>query len=142
MDKTIKELETILEHLKNQLISLESDDSFHKNLIELISNNPKQKEIIQFIVDINDKLETRNEVFKDAIYDSLHDLITVKIKLVKVLLNKPEPKHVQMTNYIKSLFTPKIILICAGIAVVVITFIITPDKVIELVNTIGVVRGK
>ena len=79
------ELKDIIHNLDKQLQAT-SDSSihdFHNTLIELIANNNDSKEIIQFIVTVNDKIETKQELIKDIFSDSLKEIIDIKIKVYK-----------------------------------------------------------
>ena len=56
---------------------------FHKHMIELISKYPDQKEIIEFIVFINDRLETNHTNTREILSESINQLINLKKELVK-----------------------------------------------------------
>ena len=150
-----KRLEDILEHLDEQLSELNSntDKNFHNNLINLISEYPNFKEVIQFVVSINDKQETKNEIFKDVIYDSIKDIVHVKqqavLELIKELHKLEEfkshthvPENINTPiasgaiQYLKQLITPKILLISGAVVLVCVLLFIMPDQVIALAKVI------
>jgi hypothetical protein len=88
VDKKIKELIEDLEKIENKLIeniNLESDPSLNERLIELISEFPDQKQLIKFIIFINDNISNTQIKYRDAIIDSLTNLIEQKKKLLKII---------------------------------------------------------
>ena len=86
-----EELETIIKDLDKQLSALNTDNNtFHNAIIETIAKNPKSKELVQFIVEINDRMETKNGVLKEIISDSLSELVRKKIKIFKEITKELE----------------------------------------------------
>ena len=139
-----KKLEEIQIHLDNQIQILDSldDGKFHNTLIDIIHAFPESKELIQFIVSINDKSETKNEIFKDVIYKTVRDLVSVKQQAVFEIMKelKEQKKQKEQTksfvDNVKEMITPKIILMTiAAIAALVALFII-PDQLITLVKIV------
>lgn len=91
-----EELKNIIEDLDRQLEVLSVDNNFHNAIIDIISNNPNSKELVQFIVSINDKLETKQEIFKEVFSDSLRTLIIKKINIFKEI--SKELKRIEEEN--------------------------------------------
>ena len=100
-----EELETIIKDLDKQLSVLNTDNNtFHKAIIEIIAKNPKSKELVQFIVEINDRMETKNGVLKEIISESLNELVKKKIKIFKEIIKELErldKYHLTETNFSK-----------------------------------------
>lgn len=91
--KDLKEIESSLDQLysdfNHQLEALGSDSKeFHKSLIELSSKYPDHKELLQFIVFINDKIETKQSMFSDIVVDSFNELVRTKKFLVRKMIEQ------------------------------------------------------
>ena len=143
-----KELEQKLTALQKnldeqiQFMDNMTDANFHKNLINLMGNHPEAKELIQFVVDVNDKLETRNEIFKDLIYNSLREILQIKQQAVMELIRelktfkenqKPaEPLMETLKGYINN----KTLLIAGAFVVGIVGLFFIPDQVIGLAKII------
>jgi len=92
-EETLFEIESSLSKLKSdfnmQLSAMEKDvDSFHKAMIDLTAKYPEHKELVQFIVLVNDKLETKQENYAELVSDSFTELINIKMNLVKAIKRK------------------------------------------------------
>jgi len=87
-------LSSALKTLDVQMSKLGRSDqaTFHKALMALMSDHSEQKEIIQFIVAINDKLETKNSHFRDLVYDTLKEIIETKRALMDKLIKDLEAR--------------------------------------------------
>ena len=84
MDIELKRIDNSLEKLQDdfnkQLDAIEDDThSFHRAMIELSAKNPEHKEIVQFIVLVNDKLETKHKNHSEVMVDSLNEMINVRV---------------------------------------------------------------
>ena len=96
MDETkeyLNEIDKSLEKLKtdfNAQLTAISDDkhSFHNNMIDLTAKYPEHKELIQFTVLVNDKLETKQENYSELVSSSFNELILVKKNLIKAIQAK------------------------------------------------------
>lgn len=143
-----KELEQRLtkmqNHLDEQINALNNSTSsdFHRNLIELMNTYPELKEFIQFVVSINDKLETRNEVFKELIYNSLREIINIKqqavMELIKELaaIKQHQEKQKSWWETIKPSLLQKQTLITIAFIIGVIGLFVVPDQIIHLATII------
>lgn len=84
----LEKLDTDLTKLKtdfnNQMNAIEFDlKEFHKYLIELSTKYPENKEILEFIVFINDRIETSQTNMKEILGESLNELISIKQQIIK-----------------------------------------------------------
>lgn len=62
-----------------QMSALDEDiGSLHKEILSIAINNPENKEILEFIVFINDRLETRHTQFEDILKEVIIDMLTTK----------------------------------------------------------------
>jgi len=92
-----EELKKIIDDLDKQLEALSDDnETFHHSIIDIISNNPKSKEIIQFIVAINDKIETKHDNLKEVLRDSLKSLTHAKIKIFREISKEIEKLNTEI----------------------------------------------
>ncbi len=72
-------LQKIQDDFNSQINSLkEKDKEFHSDIIKLTAKYPDQYELIQFMVLVNDKLETNQTVFTIIMSESVNDLIDTK----------------------------------------------------------------
>jgi len=84
----LRELEESSRYLKkdfnNQMNAMEDDmQDFHKQIIKLSTKYPEQKEILEFIVFINDRIETNQTNYKGVINDTLNNIIDIKHQIIK-----------------------------------------------------------
>lgn len=142
MVKNLKIIEETLSDLSKELDSQLNATSldtvkFHEHLIELLSNYPDDKELIQFIVFINDRIVTNQELSKDIIYDTLKELIKQKQLLIKELLKNEEESSIDLISFFKEnkLFLT-VISISVAITILFIVFSLVPDKTIEVIKLI------
>lgn len=92
-------LEKLSRDIDVQLAASSSDaNQFHENLINLLADFPNDKELIQFVVYINDRLETNQTISKDIFMDSLKGIIKQKLILVKRLIKEQEIELDKLNN--------------------------------------------
>ena len=73
--------------LNNQLSAMSNDSGeFHNILIELISKYPNHKDIIQFTVGINDRIETNQSIFSDIVISTINEMIEVKHEMLRKMI--------------------------------------------------------
>ena len=148
MVKDLKEIYESLEEMSRELdaelsaVSTESD-KFHEQLIDLISKYPESKEIIQFIVSINDKLVTHHTLSRDILYDATKGIISQKQYLIKQLIKDYEDKENKtsmmdkINNFIeKNKFTLILIGGTILVVIVVVLLIFMPKEIIEIIKLI------
>ena len=126
----------------NQLASIEDDThSFHTAMIELSAKNPENKELIQFIVFVNDKLETKHKTHSEVMIEAFNELIIVKRRLVCTL---QEAKDKETQGFLKKIFNSTKIfadikMTVIGIAAIVIAIVvmISPDIVLSVIKALA-----
>lgn len=145
MFENLKEIEETLNLLSKDLDSQLSASSldtekFHEQLINLISKYPDNKEIIQFIVFINDRIVTNQEISKDIMYETIKSLIHQKQILIKELLNQESKKiNKKDFNFVEFFLENKIFLsiIFISISIPILLLLgVTPEKIIEIIKLI------
>ena len=154
--KNLMKIEASLEKLQNdfnsQLSVLQSDTKeFHNSIIDLSAKYPEHKELLQFIVFINDKLETNQKLFEEIITDSFNCLIENKRSLIaEVILNKEENClkvgdckkdrgfFGKVKDYTIGLKDAKLLTTSLAVIAVVAGALIAPDI---LMNVIGAIAG-
>lgn len=152
-----EDLTNIIIDLDRQLEILNTDENtFHNSIIEIIGNNPNSKELVQFIVSINDKIETKNDILKDVLSDSLKTLILKKIEIFKQINeslnelqkeNNKEETEISELHKMKKKIQKGTTAVTSNISnnrksyifaffgiLLLIAFLIFPDKVILLVK--------
>jgi len=147
--ENLKDIEKSLHELKhdfnNQLeIIGSSTQDFHNSLILLTSKYPEHQELIQFIVFINDKLETNQSMFSDIIVDSFNQLIDQKEKIVKEMIkskttqaNTNQNSFSAVLNKAKNLKDVKVLMMYAAIITLAAAAIFAPDAFIKVITAVG-----
>jgi len=135
LDRSLQKLQ---EDFNRQLEILNNDPKeFHNALIDLSAKYPDHKELLQFIVFINDKLETNQSLFSEIITESFQESIKLKRELVKEIQEtkcniKPKPKL-----KIPDIKDIKIILMSLAIIVVLLGAYFDMNLVITVIKSIG-----
>ena len=81
LDKTLEQLK---KDFNEQMNAIENDlGEFHKILINLSTKYPEQKELLEFIVFINDRIETSQTNMKEVLTESFNAIIYVKKEIIK-----------------------------------------------------------
>jgi len=88
----LQELNESLIELKKdfntQINAMESNKvEFDDVLIELSAKYPEHRELLSFIVHVNDKLETNQTIFVDIVSDTLNEIIKNKNILIKKIIS-------------------------------------------------------
>jgi len=143
----LKEIEHSLEQLSkeldSQLSAYSSDaDKFHENLINLLSKFPDDKELIQFIVFINDRIVTSHTISRDILYETVKGIIKQKQYLLKRLIKEYEIKSVTEESKIVKLFefiktnktTLIIITLSLAFSLTMVSLLTVPKETIETIN--------
>jgi len=155
-ESSLLEIESNLAQLKteftNQIAAMETDrDSFHKAMIDLTAKYPEHKELVQFIVLVNDKLETKQENYSEIVSASFTELINVKINLVKAIkhknsmeLDKNKKNSKEKVGFFKKIYTNtkffgdiKITLLSVAAILIAILIFISPDILMTVIKLIG-----
>lgn len=130
--RDLHEIESSLDKLHSdfnkQLGELGNDSKdFHSSLIELTAKYPEHKELLQFIVLINDRIETKNSIFSDIVVDSFNDLIETKKLLIKKLIEDKKNKS-WYSNFIPQNFKDLKIFVW-GIVIIVFGLILLTSPI-------------
>lgn len=103
VDKTLTQLKS---DFNNQMNAIDNDlKEFHRQLIALSVKYPEHKEMLEFIVFINDRIETSQTNMKDVLVESLNQMMFVKKEIVK---NNLKFAHYSITKKTKETITDKI----------------------------------
>ena len=136
-------LNEIQENLSQHVDDLESQRvNFNNRLLELMSNYPQLKDIIQFILEVNDNLDNKQKQYINQNYEAITKLISLKKKLIKQLEADHEAKGIlkKLNVFVSSKYA--IILILITIFCISLWF--QPDQTIQLIKElkgiIGVVK--
>jgi hypothetical protein len=147
--KELKKIESSLEKLhkdfNSQLQALSTDSKeFHNSIIDISTKYPEYKELLQFMVFINDKLETNQNMFSEVVIDSFNELVKVKKDLVQEIITGKEvigkysedgtPKSF-WSNFLSKFKTfkdIKIALTTISISLIALSALFVPDKLLEI----------
>ena len=107
MDTKIKNLLNEIEKIENRLIdninNMDNNNELNDKLIELISKYPEQKELVKFIVFINDNLTNSQIKARDIVIDSLSSILEQKRNLLKIMeelhIKKPSKSTKKLLNF-------------------------------------------
>jgi len=142
----INESLTQLQEDFNRQISIIGSDKmeFHDVLIELTAKYPEHKELLSFIVHINDKLETNQTLFVDVVSDTFNELIKNKNALVKKIISEKKirledtgsiwGKTKSITTFFKN---SKIILTALAIIAIAGAVIIAPQSFLAVIKALA-----
>ena len=136
-------LNEIQEILSQHVDDLESQRvNFNNRLLELMSNYPQLKDIIQFILEVNDNLDNKQKQYFNQNYEAITKLITLKKKLIKQLETDHEAKGI--LKKLNVFVTSKYAIILILITIFCISLWFQPDQTIQLIKElkgiIGVVK--
>ena len=144
--KDLKSIDDSLVKLKedfnNQMDANEDDtNSFHNTVIDLAAKNPEHKELLRFMVFVNDKLETKHKTYAEIYSDAFNELITTKRDLLNTLGCNNTSKDM---GFFRKIFTStklfadaKMILISIAAIAIAIGVMISPDVVLSVVKAIA-----
>jgi hypothetical protein len=83
-----KSIDKLIEEFNKQVVSMDDNKEFHNTIINLSSKYPEHKELLEFIVMVNDKIETRQSIFSDMIIDSFNELMRIKKEVLIKMIEK------------------------------------------------------
>jgi len=146
--KIDQSLQKLQNDFNSQLEVLGSDTKeFHNALIELSSKYPDHKELLQFIVFINDKLEINQNLFGEIVSDSFNEMIRLKKELICDIMAKHEPlKDTQKDEgtlwsktkgFIGSFKNAKIILTAMAVIALAAAVIIAPAMFLKIITALA-----
>jgi len=146
-----KSLDKLIDDFSKQMVHIDDNTNFHNSIIELSSKYPEHKELLEFIVMVNDKLETKHSVFSDLVSDSFIELMKLKKEVLHELKrenDKQKTTNSKKTSIIDNfkkitLKDTKTILILISIIITGITVIFSPDTVVYIIEHIEkILKGK
>jgi len=146
--KELKKIEESLDNLhkefNSQIQELSKDTvEFHNAVIELSSKYPEHKDLLQFIVHINDRLETNQSIFSDIIIDSFNELVKSKKVLVRKLLDDvdeaPEEKSLfkTMISVATNMRDIKVVTFYIAVIIAIGGAVFAPDVSLEILKAIA-----
>jgi len=143
--KNLKKIENSLEKLHDdfnkQLEAIGTDSTeFHKALIELTAKYPDHKEIIHFIVSVNDRLTTQHSIFSEVLSDSFNELVKIKKDLLYNLIDDKQESSIKNTSFISKIKTfkdIKIILVTLSIIAIAVGVIFAPHAFLNVVQALA-----
>jgi len=141
LKKIDQSLLKLQQDFNTQLEALGSDTKeFHNALIDLSAKYPDHKELLQFIVFINDKLEINQNIFQEIVFDSLNQLISLKKDLVSdiIEIHGNEPKESKalwdsIKGFVGSFKNTKIILTALAVISLAAAVIIAPTMFLKII---------
>jgi hypothetical protein len=120
-----KSIDKLIEEFNKQVVSMDDNKEFHNTIINLSSKYPEHKELLEFIVMVNDKIETRQSIFSDMIIDSFNELMRIKKDVLMKMIEKErlenekklfsKIKKIDISDYKSILFLIAIIVLGASI---------------------------
>ncbi len=130
------------EDFNKQLDAIEDDThSFHNAMIELSAKNPEHKELVQFIVFVNDKLETKHKTHSEVMIESFNEMINVKRSLIHAIQQVEAKEDMsffrKIFNSTKIFADLKITLISVAAIAIAIVILISPDVVITVLKALA-----
>jgi len=141
-------LDKLKEEFNSQLSAIDDDTkNFHNAMIDLSAKYPDHKELLQFIVFVNDKLETNQNIFSEVIVESFNDLIDTKKDLIYQLENKGDKINIEseptvgvmtLVDLFKDI---KVLAISGAVFVAGLTVIFAPDKLPEILQFMKQILG-
>jgi len=125
-----------------QLSAIEDDThSFHTAMIDLSAKNPEYKELIQFIVFVNDKLETKHKTHSEVMIEAFNELIDVKRSLIHAITDVKEKEE---QGFFKKIFNStkifadiKMTVIGVAAIAIAIVIMISPDIVLTVLKALA-----
>jgi hypothetical protein len=145
LKKIDQSLQKLQQDFNTQLEALGSDTKeFHNALIELSAKYPDHKELLQFIVFINDKLEINQNIFHEIVCDSLNQLIALKKDLVCDIMeihgNTPKEEKTlwgKVKGFVGSFKNAKIILTALAVISLAAAVIIAPAMFLKIIAALA-----
>lgn len=157
-----KSLELLIKDLDTHMSAYNFDnDKFHDSLISLSGklarfdaqnseNSEVFKELLHFIVSINDRLVTSHILARDMFYDTIIELIQQKRFLIKKLIKEYEEKTQPKESNIAKLFdfikSNKTVLITIGVTIaftlLMMGIFVIPSETLEALKLLKGMTGK
>lgn len=137
-------LEKLQKEFNKQMEALHSDiniKEFHNSLIQLSSKYPEHKELLQFVVFINDKLENNQYLLNEIIVEAFNDLIETKKSMVRELMEERKNKKRKINFTIQSITDLKLILIALAIIFGSVGLMMVDSDTLDAIATVIKIQG-
>jgi len=134
-----KSIDKLIEEFNRQIVSMDDNKEFHNTIINLSSKYPEHKELLEFIVMVNDKIETRQSIFSDMIIDSFNELMRIKKEvLIKMIEKERIENEKNILTKLKNLKVSdyKTILFFIAIIIFGVVILIYPDIALKAITKI------
>lgn len=143
IEKNLQKLEAALDRQFEAASTTSDLDKFHKNLIEILAQSPQEKEIIEFVVFINDRLETKHTITTEIMLETIKDVIKLKRQMVKKIIGLCDnTKKISLFERFLDFVSDNkvllmIILISLGVVVFGLVVFLMPEQLIEILKEIN-----
>lgn len=143
IEKNLQKLEAALDRQFEAASTTSDLDKFHKNLIEILAQSPQEKEIIEFVVFINDRLETKHTITTEIMLETIKDVIKLKRQMVKKIIGLCDnTKKISLFERFLYFVSDNkvllmIILISLGVVVFGLVVFLMPEQLIEILKEIN-----
>lgn len=143
IEKNLQKLEAALDRQFEAASTTSDLDKFHKNLIEILVQSPQEKEIIEFVVFINDRLETKHTITTEIMLETIKDVIKLKRQMVKKIIGLCDnTKKISLFERFLDFVSDNkvllmIILISLGVVVFGLVVFLMPEQLIEILKEIN-----
>lgn len=143
IEKNLQKLEAALDRQFEAASTTSDLDKFHKNLIEILVQSPQEKEIIEFVVFINDRLETKHTITTEIMLETIKDVIKLKHQMVKKIIGLCDnTKKISLFERFLDFVSDNkgllmIILISLGVVVFGLVVFLMPEQLIEILKEIN-----
>lgn len=135
LEKLDVQLIELKKNFNNQLNAIEDDlKEFHKQVITLSSKYPDHKELLEFIVFINDRIEMKQSNLKEVISEALNEILKIKQELIKQNIRARKPKGKLESIDLNSI--KWILIIVFGIGLLIV-MVVSPDAAFKTIEFIS-----
>lgn len=142
-----KDLKQFKEDFGRQLDAIGSDNGgFHSQMLNLAGKYSEHKELIEFIVFVNDRIELNHMQFKDLMVDTIEEFYQYKLGMLKAMKKQRKDYLALKESYsfkgiMKRLTSDyKILLVSVMMVIAVTSFAFFPAETLEFVK--GLFGGK
>ena len=129
-------LAEIQESLHQHVDDLESQRvNFNSRLLELMSNYPQLKDIIQFILEVNDNLDNKQKQYFNQNFEAIAKMMDLKKRLIKQIEADREARK-NIFRKIIDLIPIKYLIIIIVVGIFCVSLWVQPDHTIALIKEI------
>ena len=137
----LKELEESLKLLKRefneQLNSISTDTiALNTAIIRLSSKYPEHADLLEFILFVNDRIDTKHTIFSEVVIDSFNTLVDIKKELLREVQKPTAADSIIdfIKDKIKNVGEIKITFIVIGIVIIGVIYFIDPQMAMTLLD--------